>query len=173
MRKVVFIIIVLLVFITNRTYPQSFLDRLHFEASTGIGIKNKGITPLNLSFKTQLDIVKNYYAFFAIEDSKTLYQKENVKSYLNSENIGGGLGVKLLNADKNDYALDFRLKLLSSMGNADLKKTTFESCIALYITNNASQKFSPIIELGYRFMESHTTGIGNYSNVYMTLGLRY
>ena len=35
------------------------------------------------------------------------------------------------------------------------------------------QKFSPIIELGYRFMESHTTGIGNYSNVYMTLGLRY
>ncbi len=39
----------------------------------------------------QLDIVKNYYVFFAIEDSKTLYQKENVKSYLNSENIGGGL----------------------------------------------------------------------------------
>ncbi len=170
MRKAIFVIIVLLVAITNKTYSQSFQNRLHFEASTGVGAKNNGLTPLNLSFKAQVDIVKSFYAFVAIEDSKTLYKNEDIKSYLNSENIGGGLGVKFLNAGKNTHSLDLRIKLLNSIGNADWKKTTFDSSIAWYMPH---EKFSPVVELGYRFMNSHTAGIDNYSNIYMTLGLRY
>lgn len=117
-----------------------------------------------------MDIVKSFYAFVAIEDSKTLYKNEDIKSYLNSENIGGGLGVKFLNAGKNTHSLDLRIKLLNSIGNADWKKTTFDSSIAWYMPH---EKFSPVVELGYRFMNSHTAGIDNYSNIYMTLGLRY
>lgn len=45
MRKAIFVIIVLLVAITNKTYSQSFQNRLHFEASTGVGAK---ITVLHL-----------------------------------------------------------------------------------------------------------------------------
>ena len=33
--------------------------------------------------------------------------------------------------------------------------------------------FSPVVELGYRFMDFRTNGFENYGNAYLSFGIRY
>jgi hypothetical protein len=47
---------------------------------------------------------------------------------------------------------------------------TYDASLAWYLK---SQKFSPVVELGYRYIKSKTTGIDNYGDVYVSVGLRY
>lgn len=79
-------------------------------------------------------------------------------------------GFKLLNGVKGKHALDVRVKSLSTLGNPDWKRNTYDASLAWYLK---TEKFSPIVELGYRYLDSRTKGIDNYGNAYLTIGLRY
>ena len=68
------------------------------------------------------------------------------------------------------HALDVRVKSLSTLGNPDWKRNTYDASLAWYLK---TEKFSPIVELGYRYLDSRTKGIDNYGNAYLTIGLRY
>jgi hypothetical protein len=50
------------------------------------------------------------------------------------------------------------------------KRATYDASLAWYLK---SPKFSPVVELGYRYLDSKTTGIDNYGNVYASIGIRY
>lgn len=117
-----------------------------------------------------MDIVPIFYLFITAEDNLSLYKAREIKTYTNGVSLGGGLGIKLLNRVKSIHSLDLRAKSLDSLGKPDWERTTYDVSLAWYIK---SYKFSPIVELGYRFIDSHTDKYDNYGNAYISIGLRY
>lgn len=155
---------------TVKTHAQTFMDRIHFEFSAGTGMENKGITPVDFSFKSQVEFVSISYLFVTVEDNISLYKNKEVKTYYNGVSLGGGLGVKLLDSVKSIHALDVRAKALSSVGCPSWKRSSYDISLAWYLR---SYRFSPVVELGYRFIDSHTSGLSNYGNAFLSIGFRY
>ncbi len=153
-----------------KMHAQTFKDRIHFETTAGIGIKNNGITPVDFSFRFHMDVLPIFYVFITAEDNIFLYKNDEAKTYSKGASLGGGLGVKLLNSKKSNQAIDVRVKALGNLGSPDWKYTTYNASLAWYIK---SDKFSPVVEFGYRFLDSCTKGRDNYGNAYLSIGLRY
>ena len=170
MRKNIYVTMLLLMFSIMTGHAQSFMDRIHFEVTAGAGIENKGITPIDFSFKAHVEFVSISYLFVSVEDNVSLYRNDNLKTYYNGVSVGGGLGVKLLNKLESIHALDIRAKALSSVGCPTWERTSYDISLAWYIK---SGRFSPIVELGYRFIDSHTKGINNCGNAFLSIGFRY
>ena len=170
MKKFIYSTVLLLALTSVKAKAQTFMDQIHFEVTSGAGIENKGITPIDFSFKTNVEFVSISYLFVTAEDNVSLYNNDGIKTYYNGVSIGGGLGVKLLNNIKGNHALDIRAKALSSVGNPTWKRTSYDLSLAWYIR---STRFSPIVELGYRYIDSHTSGIDNCGNVFLSIGFRY
>lgn len=116
MKRFIYATTLLLALTTMKMHAQTFMDRVHFEFSAGTGLENKGIKPVDFSFKSQVEFVSISYLFVTVEDNISLYKNEGEKTYYNGVGIGGGLGVKLLNSVKSIHALDIRAKALSSVG---------------------------------------------------------
>ena len=172
MKKSIVLIVILFIVSASNSYSQSFADRIHFEASAGAGSKYECMKPLDISFKVDVDIVKKLYAFIDEENNHNLYKDGDFRTYYSSANLGGGLGVRLLDSEKTKHKLDLRAGVLSSIGNADWKKTTYAVGLAWYL-GSKSHTFSPVVEMGYRYANSRTEGLKNYSGFYMSIGLRY
>lgn len=170
MRKNIYVTMLLLMFSIMAGHAQSFMDRTHFEVTAGTGIENKGITSIDFSFKAHVEFVSISYLFVSVEDNVSLYRNDNLKTYYNGVSVGGGLGVKLLNKLESIHALDVRAKALSSVGCPTWERTSYDISLAWYIK---SGRFSPIVELGYRFIDSHTKGINNCGNAFLSIGFRY
>lgn len=173
MKKIVYAIMLLLAMSAGKSEAQSFTDRLHFEASVGSSYERKDIKPLDTSLKIGVDIIPNLYAFLTCEGNKSLYEKGDVRTYYSGESLGGGVGFKLLNSVKTIHALDLRVKALGSIGGADWKRTTYDASVAWYLRNEKKHYFTPVVELGYRYIDSRSKGLDNMGNLYMTVGLRF
>lgn len=171
MNKKLLSLLILLFVMAGSANAQQFVDRLHFEATANTGYKSKDKTPIDFSFKAGIDVVPRLYVFFTSEENKTLYKKDDVKTYYDGSSLGGGLGVKLLNSDKTTQSLDIRAKVLSSVGNPDWKRTTYDASVAWYLSGK--QRFSPVLELGYRYIDSRSNNISNYGSLYVGIGIRY
>lgn len=160
----------LLALSTFSLHAQSFKERSYFEVSAGTGLKNHGITPVDFSFKFHVDLIPVAYIFISAEENISLYKENDDKTYISGTGLGGGLGVRLLNNTKSSHALDVRVKSLSSVGGTDYKRTSYDASLAWYMKTH---KFSPILELGYRYIDSRTKEFDNYGKVYISFGLRY
>ena len=170
MRKYIYAVLFLLILSTVKSNAQSFKERSYFEISAASGLKNHGITPVDFSFKFHVDLIPMAYIFISAEDNISLYKKNETKTYINGMSLGGGIGVRLLNHTKGSHALDVRFKSLSSVGGTDFKRTSYDASLAWYMKEH---KFSPVVEIGYRYLDSRTNGFDNYGNAYVTFGLRY
>lgn len=170
MKRAAFLTMLLLVFTAVGLRAQTFMDRTHFEFMAGAGTESKGITPIDFSFKVHVEFVSISYLFVSAEDNVALYRHADIKSYYNGVSLGGGLGVKLLNGLESIHALDVRAKVLSSVGSPDWKRTSYDLSLAWYIR---SGRFSPIVELGYRYIDSSTKGISNCGHAFLSIGFRY
>ncbi len=170
MTRFIYATTLLLALTTMKMHAQDFMDRVHFEFSAGTGLENNGITPVDFSVKSQVEFFSISYLFVTVEDNISLYKNEGEKTYYNGVGIGGGLGVKLLNSVKSIHALDIRAKALSSVGCPSWKRASYDVSLAWYLK---SYRFSPVVELGYRFIDSHTQEIDNCGNAFLSIGFRY
>lgn len=163
-------IILLALCSVSEANAESFMKRVHFEAALGGGTRNHNLTPLDPSFRVGVDIIPVLYVFATVEDNISLYKDDNIKTYSRGTGLGGGLGVKFLNSVPGPNALDLRMKVLGTVGNSSMKRTTYDASLAWYLK---SKKFSPLAEIGYRYLDSRTTGIRNSSHLYISIGMRY
>ncbi len=170
MKKKIILLLSLFVLPLSVTNAQTLEERTHFESSVGSGIRHNGITPIDLSFNLHADLLPFLYISIAVEDNISLSKSDGAKTYSKGTSLGGGLGIKLLHRTESKYALDLRVKCLSSVGKQDWKRTTYAASAAWYLN---AERFSPVFELGYRFLDSRTKGIDNYGNAYLSFGLRY
>lgn len=169
LKKFLFLIL-MLVSIVCKSNAQSFSDRLHFEAAAGTGVKMHGITPLDYSFKLNVDVAPRFYVSVVTETEKSLYKDDKIKTYFNGESLGGGMGYNFYDNNNSSHVLGIRTKIMSSIFKADCKRTTYDVFLSWYTKSGG---ISPVVELGYRYIKSHSAQLRNYSNVYMTLGVRY
>lgn len=170
MKRIFYVAMLLFAFATLKLNAQSFMDRTHFEFTAGAGTEAKGITPIDFSFKAHVEFVAVSYLFVTVEDNVSLYKHDDIKTYYNGVSVGGGLGVKLLNGLESIHALDVRAKALGSVGSPAWRRNSYDISLAWYIR---SGRFSPIVELGYRFIDSRTKGIGNCGHAFLLIGFRY
>lgn len=173
MKKIIYAILLLLAVPSGKSQAQSFADRLHFEATVGSGYERKNIKPLDVSLKVGVDIIPSLYAYLTCEGNKSLYEKGDVRTYYSGESLGGGVGVKLLGSVKTVHSLDLRVKALGSVGGADWKRTTYDASLAWYLRSGKTHSFTPVVELGYRYIDSRTNGLDNMGNFYGSFGLRF
>ena len=151
-------------------HAQTVMERIHFEFAAGTSVRQNGIKPIDFSFKSLVDFVSISYLFVTVEDNISLYKNDGVRTYSNGVSIGGGLGVSLLNGKQGIHGLDVRVKALDCVGSPAWKRTTYDAALAWHVR---SGRFSPVVELGYRFLDSRTAGLDNYGNAYLSIGLRY
>lgn len=170
MRKLIYAGALSLALTTVELHAQTFADRIHFEVTAGAGFKHNGVAPVDFSFKSHVDFVSISYLFIAVEDNISLYNGNGSKTYYNGAGIGGGAGVKLLDRTNGIHALDIRAKALGSVGSPAWERSAYDLSLAWYVR---AHRFSPVVELGYRFVDSRTAGFGNYGSVYMSIGFRY
>lgn len=152
---------------------QSFADRLHFELAAGTGTKNKGIEPFDLSAKVGVDIIPHLYAFASAEGNLALSENNDVRTWYKSQSLGGGIGAQLWTKNQSADALDLRLKVLTSLGGSDWKRTTYDVSVAWYLQSSKKRIFTPVAEIGYRYVNSRTIGLDNTSSFYVSLGFRF
>lgn len=157
-------------FCSESLFSQTFQERMSFEVVSEAGLKIKGTMPIDFSFRFLLDIIPISYIFVDVEENVSLHSKSLNKYYTNGQYLGGGIGFKMLNKSNTNHALDFRIKALGNVGKTDWKHTTYDVCMSWYLNN---VMFSPLVEFGYRFMDSRIKEISDYNGIYMSIGLRY
>lgn len=151
---------------------NSFLDKCVIEVGINGGFKNKGYVPLSLNVNLGYQFAPRFYVFLKEEGMLHLYDKDGTKTYLKSEDLGGGIGVRLTNPKTCSDGVDFRISVTNSIGNADWKHTTYDAQVIWY-ANHETKRVSPYIGIGFKHINSHTTGIPNYNGVYVTAGIKF
>lgn len=175
MKKVLFLFI--LTFMVSPMVAQESkegvaLDKLLLEVGTNAGLKNKGYTPLTMSAHVGYHFFSRLYAFVKTEGMLNLYDKHGVKTYLRSQDLGGGLGIQLTNPKTCHDGIDFRLSLTNSIGNADWKHTVYDANVIWY-SHNRKKYGNLYLGVGIKHINSHTAGISNYNGAYVSVGIKF
>ena len=142
----------------------SILEHLTFDLDATVGMENKGMTPTTLNFALGYQLTPRFFAFAKTEGSINLYKKDDVKTYFKSQALGGGLGFKLFNPKTTAQGVDLRLSVTNTIGNADWKYTSYNADLILY-PNCKKSRSVPYIGLGFRHINSHTSGLDRKSVV--------
>ena len=169
MKKIICLSTLLLVLTSVNVNAKSFLDRLHAEIVAGAGFNNNSVTPVDFSFRILAEVLPRTQIFVVSEENLALYENNSVRTYYYGESLGGGLGVTLLGAKEESWhTLDLRAQVLTSVGRADWKRTSYDLGLAYYLKS----RYTPILELGYRYYDSRTM-LDDFGTVYLKLGIRY
>jgi hypothetical protein len=91
-----------------------------------------------------------------------------VKTYTRTPNLGGGLGYRF--APTDDLVFELRSLVAASVDNKDWKQTVYDTKVLFGLSRCI---FRPTFGLGYRHIESHTTGIDNYNGLYASIGISF
>lgn len=172
-RLIAFFTILLSIYPFGITAAQTFEDRIHAELAAGTGTKSKGMQSVDLSVKAGIDIIPHLYAFANVESNYSLYDRNDVRTWYKGQSIGGGLGAQLWTKKQSTDALDLRVKVLTSIGGSDWKRTTYDVSLAWYLQSPKRRVFTPVVEIGYRHINSRTMGLDNTNALYASIGLRF
>lgn len=148
-------------------------DHLMFELEATSGLKNKGMSPTTFNFNLGYQITPRFYAFAKAEGSINLYKNDDVKTYFKSQALGGGLGFKLYNPKTNFLGTDLRLSVTNTIGSPDWKYTSYSADLIIYSNNKKQRAFTPYLGLGFKHINSHTSGISNWNGIIGTIGFRF
>ena len=150
---------------------DSYWDDVHFEYVAGIGYKSNSMRPSDFAFRIHTKFISRTYLFTSLEENLVLYDNNSDKTYYSGFAGGGGLGVTLLGAkEESSCALDLRaLVVANSVKKVEWQRVSYELALAFYLK---SHRWTPIVELGYRYTDSRT-GPDDFGRVYLRLGLRF
>lgn len=179
MKKVLFIIVAATLAMPmnaqegNEVAKSNFLNNLVCEGGITAGTTNKGMTPATLSFNIGYQILPHFYAYAKADGNIGLYKKDNVKTYFKSQALGGGIGFKLYNPTKTSQGFDLRLSVTNTIDNADWKYTSYEVSTILYPNYKKKGIIAPYLGLGFKHMNSHTSGLSNWNGLTGTIGIKF
>ncbi len=162
----------------SETCTKPFTRKWYFGANVGAGLPQHDVTPVFGGVNVGYEFAPRLYAFARAEVNTGLYEKDGERAWNSAGNLGAGLGFRLLGAKGCcgsrgvKDCLDLRAMAGSSIGHADWKQTFYDAGLEYYFRG---REFgcTPTIGLGYRYVDSRTTGLRNYSSVYMTIGFRF
>ena len=154
------------------TNHESDFGNLFLEGSVVRGLKSDGISPVGAQIGIGYNVTSRFYPMITAEYLSGHYNESGMKTFYDSGNIGFGLGYTFLRG-KNDYLsflqnADLRVNVGTTIGHVDWKYNYYgvELKMGFRKTN------TPVIGVGYRYMNSRTEGLSNYKGVFVTLGFK-
>lgn len=147
---------------------------LYGDSEESVSPRQHGLMPC-MSFTTigiepvrRLTIGVSYIGYLG------LYKDSERKTYYQTQGIGGECGWQLFKAkkdgtfwDKGDE-IDLRARYGHSIGGGDLKFDLYDAAIIYrYMRSVIDLSF----DVGYRFINSHSSEVRNHSNVYLGVGI--
>lgn len=147
-----------------------------FGVNGGVGLPQHDVTPFFYGVNAGYEFVPRLYVLGRLEVVTGLYEKDGERTWSQAGNLGAGLGYRLLGAkpSKRGVAdcLDLRVLAGASVGHATWKQTFYDAGLEWYCRG---RRFSvtPTIGLGYRYVDSRTTGVRNYGSAYLSIGFRF
>lgn len=157
----------------NGVSKSTFFDNFVLGAEITAGTKNKGMDPASLSFNIGYQIFPHIYAYAKATGTLGLYKKDDVKTYFQSQALGGGIGFKLYNPKTASQGTDLRLSVTNTIGNADWKYTSYEADVIIYPNYKKIGIIAPYIGLGFSHKNSHTSGLSNWNGLTGTIGIKF
>lgn len=131
-----------------------------FNAEVSLSYRQHNVTPifsyLTFSYEpvNRLKFGVSYINFLGLRNL------DGERDYLTSHGIGGSVSYRLNKPkNKDNHGFEVRARYGHSLGNADMKYSLYD--IALTCNNDYG--------IGYRYVDSQTTGIRNSSQVYLSL----
>ena len=142
------------------------LDKFFIEGSVLGTFKQHDIKTFGLQLNVGYDVLPKFHVFATCEGTTSLLDKENLKTYAETNILGGGIGYSLFRDPKGGI-VDIRAMLGTSIGNVDWKQTTYGIGFQWKILKGVS----PILGLGYRHVNSRTSSMPDMNVVYGTIGI--
>ena len=166
-------LLILLLMMSGSAYSQDndWSDNIQLDLEASVGTRYKGLQQVNLAFDAGYLLFDRVYPYFRYESSLMLYKHAGLKTYGNTSNIGGGLGVILTQwteTDKRGNEEKFKIELTgnvtTSVGNRDYKNTSYYAGLRLRYDDS-------FVAFGYRYMNSRDDLMPNYSAFVVSFGL--
>lgn len=158
--------------------PQSFFERLSASYNFSLGLQNKNTTPLMMGVDFGYEVLPRLRVIFKMDYAMALRSVKGVRTYDDALLLGGGLSYRLFGgkgytqpAQAKD-ALELQFTAGGSVGKMDWKQNYYDFGL-LYTTRHRLSICTPILGLGYRYVNSHAAGMKNYGGVYATIGMRF
>ena len=130
---------------------------------------------MNVGAKLGFDITSKLYVFASYENMNALNNADGVNSYMHGGNLGGGLGLRLLNVKllNSKLSYDGNINVYGmmafSVGNTDWKQAVYEGGLKWKLRKG----LSPTVGLGFRHTNSRTTGMSNHNAMVGSVGFSF
>lgn len=157
---------------------QPLVRRFSFAVSGAVGASHRNVTPLFAGIDIGFEFVPRVFVFGRAEALAGLHEVDDVRTYALSKSLGGGLGVRLLGRWQDAYAtsstqaLDLRASVSSTYGSNDWNYMLYDANLTWY-SRGLLRGCSPTLGLGFRYMDSRTSSVRSYRNVYLAIGFRF
>ena len=158
--------------------PQSFFDRMSASYNLAVGLQNKQTTPLMTGVDFGFEVLPRLRVILEADYTVGLRNVDGNRTFDGAFTLGGGLSYRLFGgkgytkpAQAKD-ALELQFTAGGSVGKMDWKQNYYDFGL-LYTTRHRLSICTPILGLGYRYVNSHAAGMKNYGGVYATIGMRF
>ena len=149
---------------------KTTIDDLILDLEVSAGTRYHGLQQANGAIDVGYCLFDRVYPYFRYESSLMLYKHEGSKTYGNTSNIGGGLGVVLLQWDDKDkkgnieqIRFEFTGNVTTSVGR-DYKNTSYYGGFRMRSRDH-------FVGLGFRYMKSRDDVMPNYKAFVVSIGL--
>lgn len=170
MKKIIFLLVVLAAAITANA-QNKWYNNITGDIEASIGTRYKGLQQANLAVELGYLFCDRINPFFRSESSLMLYKHDGMKTYGNTYNIGGGVGVVLareFDTNKKGETEETRYEVVASVtssvgGRRDYRNNSYYAGFRLRLDGT-------FIGLGYRYMRSRECPIHDYSAFVFSIG---
>ena len=170
MKKLLFLLAFLMAMATagaqNASNEKCFFDKIVINLGVSAGTGCNNMHPLTLNADIGYRFIPRMYAFVHGESIYGHCDADGLKTYVTSQNLGGGLGYTFYKDDVT--AIDLRATVSTSVGHADWKNVAYDLGV-MFRAGRGPLKFD--FGVSFRHMSSRTAGIGSYNGAFFTLGV--
>lgn len=153
---------------------------MFIEAGIGYMPRQNRVTTYTPTIKVGYEFVRRLSVYYVFDGALAL-DKRNGRQFDWSKSMGGGLAYRMFNLGKRDpitlaenCAFDIRAYVTSTYGNSYPKYTAYNLMLVNYGYRGKDWvRGSVYLGLGYRYIDSHTSGFKNTHNFCLELGFRF
>ena len=146
-------------------------DNLQLDLEASLGTRYKGLQQANLSLDVGYIIAGRVYPYLRTESSLMLYKHDGMKTYGNTWNLGGGVGVilhkyteKNKKGEEEENTFELTANMTSSLGGRrDYRNNSYYLGFRFRVDD-------VYLGLGYRYMRSRECNIHDYSAFVVSIG---
>lgn len=132
------------------------------------------VPELNLGFQ----LSRRMSVFYRMDGMMAMDKTDGHQRYRWTNAMGGGVAFRMITGNRqkgwfsNGNSLDLRAYVTTSYAKGDQKFTAYNVTLVKYVFP-FTRSFDGFTEVGYRYVDSHTAGIKNTNNFFVSLGMRF